>query len=430
VFLSYAREHDIHVLCYPAHTTHIYQGLDVAVFGTLKQCWSEERDEHERTMGQKITKKNFIQVYQKAHMRAVTTTTIKAAFKRTGVWPLDRHVVTHEAMAPSLVTSNQGHLPLQQPSPVRVLTNAIHQYQKSCAIENSSPPVLDESDPFNSSSMRTPNTFFESLAQMSQNSDTVTGPSTPSPLENFSQTVVQSLASTSGSFLVSSSPLCSSSRLPHYVPTPISPSLKRKSDFLNLEPETRREQELQEKLAAAHEREVMHKSMMHGMQSTIVLQGMYCDALNSQLAAQEESKNNPKKRGKLMGHGDGLPCYLSGDAFYTRVVDHEKAVVEQEAAKKTRREGREQRSAALEEWKKVDEARKQRNKELKVKYRAELERWKVEKERAKMEKRPPAWKRPTQGKLEAPVAKPAAMGGIVGDDQENSSDEDEEEDGR
>lgn len=35
-FLRYARENNIAVLCYPAHTTHVYQGLDVAVFGALK----------------------------------------------------------------------------------------------------------------------------------------------------------------------------------------------------------------------------------------------------------------------------------------------------------------------------------------------------------------------------------------------------------
>lgn len=43
-FLEYAQEHNIHVLCYPAHSTHVYQGLNVAVFSVLKRFWSEERD--------------------------------------------------------------------------------------------------------------------------------------------------------------------------------------------------------------------------------------------------------------------------------------------------------------------------------------------------------------------------------------------------
>jgi hypothetical protein len=70
---------------------------------------------------------------------------------------------------------------------------------------------------------------------------------------------------------------------------------------------------------------------MSGMQSTIILQGMYCNSLHGQLTAQEESRNNSKKCRKLMGNG--LSCYLSGDAFYTRVVDHEKAVADKEVAK-------------------------------------------------------------------------------------------------
>jgi len=41
-FLKYACMHNIHVLCYPSHTTHIYQGLDIVIFSVLKKCWTEE----------------------------------------------------------------------------------------------------------------------------------------------------------------------------------------------------------------------------------------------------------------------------------------------------------------------------------------------------------------------------------------------------
>ena len=44
-FLDYARTERIHVLCYPTHTTHVYQGLDVVVFSVLKRRWSEGEDE-------------------------------------------------------------------------------------------------------------------------------------------------------------------------------------------------------------------------------------------------------------------------------------------------------------------------------------------------------------------------------------------------
>ncbi|KAF9218231.1 hypothetical protein BS17DRAFT_721989, partial [Gyrodon lividus] len=61
--LDYARHHNIHVLCYPAHATHVYQGLDVAIFRPLKNCWTEERDQYESSTHQKVTKANFITIY-------------------------------------------------------------------------------------------------------------------------------------------------------------------------------------------------------------------------------------------------------------------------------------------------------------------------------------------------------------------------------
>lgn len=39
-FLGYTTAHNIHILCYPAHATHIYQGLDIAVFRVLKLFWT------------------------------------------------------------------------------------------------------------------------------------------------------------------------------------------------------------------------------------------------------------------------------------------------------------------------------------------------------------------------------------------------------
>ncbi|PPQ86722.1 hypothetical protein CVT24_012473, partial [Panaeolus cyanescens] len=45
-FLLYAKEHKIIVLCYVAHGTHVYQGLDVVVFSPLKHYLMQARDEH------------------------------------------------------------------------------------------------------------------------------------------------------------------------------------------------------------------------------------------------------------------------------------------------------------------------------------------------------------------------------------------------
>ncbi|KIK84754.1 hypothetical protein PAXRUDRAFT_88313, partial [Paxillus rubicundulus Ve08.2h10] len=118
-FLDYVRQNNIHILCYPAHTIHIYQGLNVVIFSPPKQYWTIKRDLFQNSTHQKITKANFISIYEKAHQKALTPENDHLAFKQTGVWPLNPDVVTGEMMASSLETSSHGQLPLPLPSPVR-----------------------------------------------------------------------------------------------------------------------------------------------------------------------------------------------------------------------------------------------------------------------------------------------------------------------
>ncbi|KAG2745961.1 hypothetical protein P692DRAFT_20740298, partial [Suillus brevipes Sb2] len=59
------------------------------------------------------------------------------------------------------------------------------------------------------------------------------------------------------------------------------------------------------------------KSLLVSMQSTVVLQSMFCDRLSHQLTAQEEKKQNSKRGGQPVR--DGLPRLLTGDGFYHRV---------------------------------------------------------------------------------------------------------------
>ncbi|TFK82751.1 CENP-B protein, partial [Polyporus arcularius HHB13444] len=117
-FLDYARQNKIHVLCYPSHGTHVFQGLDVVVFSSLKRHWTAERDVFERGGG-KITKSNFLSVYAKAHTKALSHANVTAAFRKTGVVPFNRAVVTQDMMAPSLESSCRGTLPLPQTTPIR-----------------------------------------------------------------------------------------------------------------------------------------------------------------------------------------------------------------------------------------------------------------------------------------------------------------------
>ncbi|KIY50642.1 hypothetical protein FISHEDRAFT_6368, partial [Fistulina hepatica ATCC 64428] len=87
-------------ICYPFYSTHIYQGLDIAVFGPLKCKWSQVRNDYERQTGRAVSKSNFLEVYAQVHVAVFTEEIIKSAFRKTGVSPLNRDVITEE-MAPS-----------------------------------------------------------------------------------------------------------------------------------------------------------------------------------------------------------------------------------------------------------------------------------------------------------------------------------------
>ncbi|KLO14685.1 DDE-domain-containing protein, partial [Schizopora paradoxa] len=119
-FLEHAKRNRIHVVCYAAHTTQLYQGLDKVIFGVLKRRFSEEMKKFEERTGQAVKKENFLTVYTPAHIAAFTEANIKAAFEKTGVCPLNRDAISPEALKISIESSCLGDgLPLPQPSPVK-----------------------------------------------------------------------------------------------------------------------------------------------------------------------------------------------------------------------------------------------------------------------------------------------------------------------
>ncbi|KAF9440372.1 hypothetical protein P691DRAFT_793593 [Macrolepiota fuliginosa MF-IS2] len=96
-FLNHAQRNQIHVLCYPLHSTHLYQGLDVIVFNVLKQWQTEEWDKFEKTTRQSVNKTNFLAV--------LTQENIISAFTKTGIVPFNPNIIPKTSLAPSLETS-------------------------------------------------------------------------------------------------------------------------------------------------------------------------------------------------------------------------------------------------------------------------------------------------------------------------------------
>jgi hypothetical protein len=141
-FLNYARAHRIEVVGYPSHSTHIYQGLDVIIFAPMKKRWSEARDNWERR-GHTVDKTNFLAVYAEAHVKTLTPENIKAAFRKTGVIPFNPDVVTPDMMAPSQGTSTHATVPIQQSSPIKMMSEMVIDYMDYQRMATSSNNSMD-----------------------------------------------------------------------------------------------------------------------------------------------------------------------------------------------------------------------------------------------------------------------------------------------
>ncbi|KAK0431516.1 hypothetical protein EV421DRAFT_1853303 [Armillaria borealis] len=142
------------------------------------------------------------------------------------------------------------------------------------------------------------------------------------------QNILDSLTTSSGSFLVLSSSLQSSSSPLKYATSVISPMKQKYNDILSQQLWTELEASLQKALRESDERNMLQKGAMIGMQVAAVLQNIYVS--QSQLQLQSAEEKGTKKRGGIMG--DGMPKMMTGDDFFNVVTAHEKAA--EEAKKK------------------------------------------------------------------------------------------------
>jgi hypothetical protein len=382
------------------------QGLDVVVFGVLKHFWTIERDLHERETGGKVDKTNFLGIYGRAHLRTMNPVTICAAFRKTGIWPLDPNVITEAMMAPSKETSCEGHLPIEPTSPVKAIAKLL----RNLAI--SKPDNEDEAD--------IPADDLEPLNEL----ETERLPTeTTVSMRLAISTTLQRLTTTRLAYLVSPSPMSSTSQLQHNTANPI-PELPRV--FPTLAPQTANENLL---LDTLHKREQdaedLHRRILE-LQAANILNEMYCSMLRGQLSHYEKKKNIPKGMGKLVG--DGLPRLLSGDEFYERVVEFTDRQRRTEKDRAERNEARDERVEAMKVWHKADEERKRQNTTRRQRYKEEKAMWETEKKLAVAQKKRFGVPAPKLGKCPGPYPKPA-VAVPLGESENESDDGPEEEEG-
>ena len=128
-FLLLAHLHLIIILCYPAHGTHIYQGLDIIIFAILKLLLGKECDKLLQDSGKAINKSNFLSVITNAYIQALTPGNIKTAFRKTGIHPFNPDVVTADMLAPSKETSLEENLPVETSDTAKLFGDMLHRLQ-------------------------------------------------------------------------------------------------------------------------------------------------------------------------------------------------------------------------------------------------------------------------------------------------------------
>ena len=102
-----ARANYIHVLCLPAHTTHILQPLDVGVFKSFKAAFSKACRNYTLKHPGCITTDVIAALVGESMPVAFTPLNILSGFKKWGIQPLNPREVSDRSLAPSKAVSVQ-----------------------------------------------------------------------------------------------------------------------------------------------------------------------------------------------------------------------------------------------------------------------------------------------------------------------------------
>lgn len=101
---EWAKEHNVILFVLPPHSSHLTQPLDVGVFGPFKRMLHAECQTYMRQHpGISITKHDIAKLTATPYTRALSTENLVSAFRKTGVFPLNKHAITAEQVAPATI---------------------------------------------------------------------------------------------------------------------------------------------------------------------------------------------------------------------------------------------------------------------------------------------------------------------------------------
>lgn len=99
---DFCKEHHIHVVSLPPHTSHKTQPLDVSLFGPLKNAFYRECDLYLKMTGhEKINMSDLSSLFNKAYVKVATMSKCESGFRSTGIFPLNVDQFTADDFAPA-----------------------------------------------------------------------------------------------------------------------------------------------------------------------------------------------------------------------------------------------------------------------------------------------------------------------------------------
>ena len=93
--IKFAQSKQIHLFVLPAHTSHVLQPLDVAVFGPFKRFYYSDAAYMKANMGKVVTKYEIASIACTAYLKSMSSWNIVSAFKKTGIFPLNENNRSH-----------------------------------------------------------------------------------------------------------------------------------------------------------------------------------------------------------------------------------------------------------------------------------------------------------------------------------------------